>query len=186
MKIVIIIYMVIFLTSVGSAEVYTWEDANVIHFSDSPSSMPEENREKIFEETRAQIENTAPQGNVGITQQKRPDITHVIQTAAYQADPEQPRQASVMIKRPHMRESVVSSNIVKDSFPSLASLVVVWVLLALFLIITWVLTIVDIVRSSFITPSIRTAWMLLVIFIPLIGMEFYYILGLSQKCNSIG
>lgn len=184
MKTLIILFMLFFLTSVASAEIYTWEDVNVIHFTDTPPSIPDEYRDKEIEATSAQNDSTAPQDIVGITQQNRPVITHVNQTAVYQADLEQQRRAAVTIKKQQARASAVSTKIVKDTFPSLASLVVVWFIIALFLIITWVLTIVDIVRSNFIVPSVKTGWMLLVIFVPLIGMLLYYIIGLSRKGNS--
>jgi hypothetical protein len=83
----------------------------------------------------------------------------------------------------HISALTVSDKNVEDPFPSLASLIVVWLLTALLLIITWAYTIADTIRSKFITPSIRTVWVLLVILIPLLGMELYYILGVSQKCN---
>lgn len=171
--------MLIHLSSVAYAEVYTWEDANGINFSDNPSSMPDEYREESSGETSA-----TPQEKIGITQQKRPVITHEYQSAVYQADREQHRRASVTIKQRHARTSAVSARIDEETFPSLASLIVAWMIIALFLIIVWVLTIADIVRSDYVTPSIKTSWMLVVFFIPLIGMLLYYISGLSQKIEA--
>lgn len=184
MKTAIIIYMLIQLSSAASAEIYTWEDANGINFSDNPSSMSEEYREEAFDEPGAQINNTTPQERVGTTQQKRPIITHEYQTAVYQADLEQQRRALVTIKQQQARSSAVSAKIDKETFPSLASLVVVWIIIALFLIIVWVVTIADMAGSDYITPSTKTVWMLLVVFIPLIGMLLYYILGINQKFKS--
>jgi hypothetical protein len=57
---VITLCILLLLTSVASAEVYKWEDANGIHFTDSPASVPEKYREKVYAETREQIQNTAP------------------------------------------------------------------------------------------------------------------------------
>ena len=177
--------MLIQLTSVASAEVYTWEDTNGINFSDSPPSMPEKYREKASDEASMQINNTTPQDRVGITQQNRPVITHKYQTAVYQTDPGQQRRPVVTIKQKQTRTLAVSTKIAEDTFPSLASLIVVWMIIALFLAIIWVLTIADIVRSNYITPSTKTAWMLLVVFVPLIGMLLYKYLGPGRKFNLI-
>ena len=92
MKVAIIVYMLIQLTSVASAEVYTWEDANGINFSDSPPSMPEKYREKASDEANVQINNTTPQDRVGITEQNKPATAHEYQTAVYQTNPGQQRR----------------------------------------------------------------------------------------------
>ena len=184
MKTVIILYMLLSLTSAASAEVYTWEDENGINFSDNPSSTQEEYREVAFDETRVQTRSRSPYVRVETALQNRPVITHVTQVAVYQGYPEQQRQAALTIKQQPIGASAVSTKSVDNSFPSLATLVVAWILLALLLLVTWVFTIADTVKSNFITPTIKTAWVLLVILLPFAGMMFYYILGLSQKSNS--
>jgi hypothetical protein len=176
--------MLIQLASVASAEVYTWEDANGINFSDSPPPVHDKYSEKAVYETNAQIDNSTPPDRVGITHQNRSVITHEYQTAAYHADLEQQRRAVATIKQQQTRRLVEGTKGVDDTFPSLACLIVVWIILALFLSIIWILTIVDIVKSYYITPSTKTVWMVLVVFIPLIGMLLYYILGTSQKISS--
>ena len=181
MKIIIIIYILLHLSSVAYAEVYTWEDANGINFSDNPSSMPEERREEALDEPVAQSNTTIPQDRDGITRQKRPVITHEYQPAVYRADRERQRRVLVAIKQLPAGASAVRDRINEETFPSLASLVVTWIVIALFLITVWALTIADIVRSDYITPSTKTSWLLAVFFIPLIGMLLYYISGLSQK-----
>jgi hypothetical protein len=183
-KTVIIIYLLVFFAAIASAEVYTWEDAEAIHFTDDPSSVPEVYRDKAINTTTNRIGNTVPQVRVAMTQQNRPAITRQNQTAVQQVNPELQRQAAVAVSLRETSASGASAKIVKETFPSLATLIVVWTLLALFLAITWGFTIADIVKSSFITPAIKTAWMLLVVFLPLVGMEFYFILGVSQKSIS--
>jgi hypothetical protein len=181
-----VLIMSIIFASVASAEIYTWEDADAVHFTDNPSSVPDKYGDVIFPENWEQIKNTSSKVRIEESQKNRTVDTRKNQSAVYRANPDQQRQAVVTIKQQHTSALAEPSRNVKDPFPSLATLIVVWLIIALFLIIIWVATIADTVRSKFITPSIRTAWMLLVIFIPLIGMIFYYILGLSQKCNSPG
>ncbi|MDD5285392.1 MAG: PLDc N-terminal domain-containing protein [Desulfuromonadaceae bacterium] len=184
MKIAVIIYMLIQIASVASAEIYTWEDANGINFSDTPPPLSEEERKNALDETGTEINNDTPPGSAGITEQNRPVVTHQYLTAVYKADPEQQKRGAVKIKQRQTRTSAVSGKIVEETFPSLASLIVAWIIIALFLTIIWIFTIKDIVRSDYETESTKTAWILLVVFIPLIGMLLYYILGASQKINS--
>lgn len=138
--------MLIQLASVASAEIFTWEDANGINFSDNPTSMPEEYREKVFEDTRARIDNAALSKKIGKAKRTKPPITTVYQTATYQAKLEQQRRIAA-IKEQQARVLAVRAEINKDTFPSLATLVAVWLILALFLIIVWILTIADIAST---------------------------------------
>ena len=177
MKTLIIICLLALLSSVASADVYTWEDADVIHFTDDPATVPEEFRNKPVAETTVQIGNSAPPVRVAMAPQNRTAITQQNQTAVYQANSEQQTRAAKTVTK---QKSGASA----ETFPSLATLFVVLLVIALFLIITWGFTVADIVRSTFITPAIKTVWMLLVIFIPLVGMELYYILGVNQKSIS--
>ena len=182
MKTLINLCMLVFLTSVASAEVYKWEDAEAMHFTDNPASVPEEYREKVYAENLVQDNNIDPQVIVEETNnQNRPVVTRKNKISAPQANLDQQNRVGVRSIQQHTRS--VSTKNAEDEFPSLASVIVVWLMLALFLVITWVYTIIDTIRSKFITPSIKTVWMLLVVFVPLIGMEFYYILGVNQKCT---
>jgi hypothetical protein len=176
--------MSVVLASVASAEIYTWEDADAVHFTDNPSSVPDKYADAEYIENREQIKHIAPPVRVGESQKIRTGDAQENQSAVYRTSPDQQRQTAVTIKQQHTSALDKPGRNVKDTFPSLATLIVVWLIIALFLIIAWVATIADTVRSTFITPSIRTAWILMVIFVPLIGMVFYYILGLSQKCIS--
>jgi hypothetical protein len=177
--------MLVQFSSFASAEVYTWEDANGINFSDNPGAIAEKYREITSDENSVQNNKSAPLEKVRILPQKRPVITQKYQTAAaYQADIEQQRLALETIRQQQARVTAVKADVEKNTFPSLASLIVVWLIIALFLIVVWIVTIADIVRSDYITPSIKRGWMLLVIFIPLIGMLFYHILGRSHKVDS--
>jgi len=180
LKVFIFLYTLVLFTSVASAEVYKWQDENGMHFTDSPSSVPEKYREKVFDATREQIRNVTPQARVAITPQNSPAVIQNNQEALYQAKLEQQmRTAEAALQQQH-----VNSKIVEKGFQSLARFLVFWIMLGLFIFVIWIVTIVDIVRSEFTTPANKTVWMLLVIFLPLLGMLLYIILGSSQKCNT--
>jgi cobalamin biosynthesis Mg chelatase CobN len=177
-------YLLALLAPVASAEVYRWEDENGMNFTDDPASVPEKYREKVPAETTEQIENPTPQIRVEATRRKMPVVTQENQIAAYQDDLEQQRQATAETRQNQAKAAAaVNARNVKETFPSLATAVVVCILSTLFLTIAWIATIFDISKSEFITPSIKTAWMAVVIFMPGVGMMFYYILGLGQKSS---
>ncbi|MDR3579619.1 MAG: PLDc N-terminal domain-containing protein [Oryzomonas sp.] len=181
MKTVIIIYLLVLLAPVASAEVYRWEDENGINFTDDPASVPEKYREKVASETMGQIKEPAPHVRVEATRRKIPVVTQEKQIAAYQDGLERQRPATGAIRQIQGRAVAVNARNAKEPFPSLATAVVVCILSTLFLAIAWIATIFDISKSEFITPSIKAAWMVVVIFIPGVGMMLYYILGLGQK-----
>ena len=182
MKTVIIIYLLALLASVASAEVYRWDDENGMNFTDDPASVPEKYREKVSSEATGQIKNPAPQVRVEATRRKIPVVTQENQIAAYQDDLERQRRATGAIRQIQSRALAVAEHADND-FPSLATAVVVCLLSTLFLAIAWIATIFDISKSEFITPSIKAAWMAVVILMPGIGMMYYYILGLGQKSS---
>ena len=182
LKTVIIICLLALLAPVASAEIYRWEDENGINFTDDPSSVPEKYREKVSSEATEQIKDPAPQVGVEPTRRKLPVVTQENRIAAYQDDLERQRRPMAETRQNQTRVLAVAKQADND-FPSLATAVVVCLLLTLFLAIAWIVTIFDIGKSEFVTPSIKAAWMVVVIFMPVIGMLFYYILGLGQKSS---
>jgi len=48
--------------------------------------------------------------------------------------------------------------------------------LLIFTIALWLLAIIDVVRSRFITRSMNTFWLLIVLFFPVLGSIFYFLL----------
>jgi hypothetical protein len=181
LKTVIIICLLALLAPVASAEIYRWEDENGMNFTDDPASVPERYREKVPAEATEQIKDPTPQVSVEATQRKVPVVTQEKQVAAYQDDLEQQRRENGEIRQIQARAVAVSATNDKEPFPSLATAVVVCILSTLFLLIAWIFTILDVGKSEFVKPSIKAAWMVVVIFMPGIGMLFYYILGLGQK-----
>ena len=181
MKTLIIIYLVVLFAPFASAEVYRWEDENGMNFTDDPASVPEKYREKVTSEALRQIENPAPQVKAEAMRRKMPVVTPKNQFAAYQNEFERKRLATAEARQNKTRAAVAKQ--ADDDFPSLATAVVACLLLTLFLAIAWILTILDIGNSKFKTPFIKAEWMVVVIFMPGIGMLFYYILGLGQKSS---
>jgi cation transport ATPase len=177
LKTVIILYMLILLTSVASAEIYRWEDANGINFTDDSSSVPEKYLEKPFAETNAQSESINPHLRVAITQQNRPVANQENQAAVHQANLEHHRRAAEAKK-----QQQINTRDFQTTLQSLAKFIVIWIILGFCLFTIWIVTIVDIARSEFTTPSNKTFWMLLVLLVPLLGMLPYMILGPDQKC----
>ena len=47
----------------------------------------------------------------------------------------------------------------------------------------WIFTIADILKSDFKNSANKSAWLLVVILLPIIGLLFYYSLGRKQKLN---
>lgn len=185
LKTIMVIFMLTLLCSVASAEVYRWEDANGIHLTDSPASVPEKYREKVYAETREQIKNTTPKVSAGIANLNIPAVVNQInQVPIYQANLEQQLQSAEALKQQQTRALAVNTKNLEKSLQPLVGFMAIWLLVGLFIFIVWVSTIVDIVRSEFYSPSNKTVWMLLVILIPLLGMFLYYIFGLSQKVRS--
>ncbi|MBK5276348.1 MAG: PLDc N-terminal domain-containing protein [Desulfuromonadales bacterium] len=212
MKTAVILFMLVFLSSLASAEVYRWEDANGVNFSDNPSSMPEKNREKPVAETELQPETSVTHLRVGKNQQALLAANQEKQVADHQANQEKQvtdhqanqekqvtdlranqeqksadHQASLEQQRQAAetkQQQQIDDRNFDSTMKSLAKFVVIWIVLGLALFVVWIVTIVDIVRSDFNTPSNKAVWLLLVIFLPLLGMLFYMIPGLNRRLNS--
>ncbi|MEM1973528.1 MAG: PLD nuclease N-terminal domain-containing protein [Thermoplasmata archaeon] len=55
-------------------------------------------------------------------------------------------------------------------------------LIPIVVLIFWIWALVDIIRSEF-PGSNKVIWILVVIFVPLIGMILYFLIGRKQKLN---
>lgn len=187
LRIVLILYTLVCLASVASAEVYKWEDANGVHLTDNASSVPEKYREKVYAETSEQIRATTPKAGTGISKLNiTPVVNQINQVAVYQANLEQQRLTSEAMRQQQAKSIAASTKNLDNALQPLAKFMAIWFLVGFFIFIVWIATIVDIVRSEFVVPSNKTVWMLLVLLLPLLGMLLYYVFGLSQKCNSVG
>jgi hypothetical protein len=176
LKTVIVLCMLVLLSSIASAELYRWEDANGINFSDDFASLPERYHEHSSAGTVASPETVDQQVNDGLSRQNKRAASLEQQAADHRANLEQHRQALETFK-----QKQISAREFDTTLKSLARYIVVGVILGLCLFVVWIVSIVDIVRSGFITTTIKFVWLLLVIFLPLLGMLFYMILGSNQK-----
>jgi hypothetical protein len=196
LKTIVILLLLALTTSVANAETYKWEDASGVHFTDNLSSVPEKYREKHAPEATVQNKAAAPQLSTGMAQQFRPAVMQPYlppaiqpaiqqyqqdQAAAYQANLEQQRRAAEVMRQQQARALAVSARNVEKASNSFAKFMAFWLLMGFGLMIAWVSTIVDIVRSEFVSPSNKTVWMLLVIFLPMLGMILYFMMGQGQK-----
>jgi len=189
MKIIIVFLVLALLSTVACAETYKWEDANGVHYTDNASSVPEKYREKHIPETKV-----TPQGTqIWVSPQDRPTVVQPYlppavqpamqqdQAAIYQANLEQQKRAAELMRQQQARAIAVSTRNLEKATNSLTKFMAIWLLIGLVIFIAWMSTIIDIVKSEFICPSNKTVWMLLVIFVPLLGMLLYFIFGHSQK-----
>jgi hypothetical protein len=176
-----------FTASISTAEIYSWEDAESVHFTDNQSIVPQQN---ITSEPVAAV---AADAGVQTRSDTYAVVTENRVTPAIRNVIEPPARPNPGARIPAEPAAVYKStgapaerNIRSDStFPSLATMVVVGLALILFLFIMWIVTIADVVRSTFTTPRLQITWVLLVLLLPVVGMAFYYVLGLSQKCDPI-
>jgi hypothetical protein len=53
-----------------------------------------------------------------------------------------------------------------------------------FLFLLWLFTIVDLMRSDFTVPINKVTWLILLIFLPPLGVLLYWIIGSKQKIAS--
>jgi hypothetical protein len=173
-------FMLVLPASAASAEIYRWEDANGINFTDDSSTVPEKYRGRPFAEAGVQSESTDLHARDGINRQYNPDAARENRAAVHQANLDHHMQAAEARK-----QKQINTRNFQNTLQSLANLIVLWAILGFFLFLIWAATIADIVRSEFVTPSNKTFWLLLVLLLPLLGMVPYLILGPGQKCNSV-
>lgn len=171
-----LIIMSVLLASVASAEIYRWEDASGVYFTDNYSSVPEKYREKAVAEPTKRTGEIEPHVGTIAAQQPSPVAVPESKAAVHEANLEQQRQAAETNTR-----QPVNTREMQTTLQSLSKFIVIGILLASFLFIMWIVTIVDIVRSEFVTPTIKRVWMLVVVLLPLLGMVPYMILGSHQK-----
>ena len=164
----------------ASAEIFSWEDANGVNFTDDSTSVPEKFREKIITAVDVQPESTTPPIKVMMYRQNKPDAYHESKEEIRLANLEQKRSAAEATKQKQLH-----SLDFQNTLQSLAFYIEILLALGGFLFVVWVVTIADIVRSEFITTSYKTVWLLLVLLLPLIGMLPYMILGSNYKCSRV-
>jgi uncharacterized membrane protein YqaE (UPF0057 family) len=53
-----------------------------------------------------------------------------------------------------------------------------------FFFLLWLLTLVDLMRSDFLVPTNKITWLILLLFLPPLGVVLYWIIGSKQKIES--
>ncbi len=165
------------LAAAASAEIYTWEDANGVNFTDDSSSVPEKFREQFFTETGIPPESTTLQVKVSMSRQDKLGASKESKAAVRLANLEQKKIAAEATKQKQLQAEEF-----QNTLQSLVFYIEILAVLGVFLFVIWMITIVDIVRNEFMSPSIKTVWLLLVLLLPLIGMLAYMFWGSPYKC----
>ncbi len=103
MKILPIIIALLLLSSLAHSEVYKWQDEKGgMHFTDNPLSVPEKYREKVYDQTRSEIQSRAPQVSTQVITQipQNPTIVYpsVNQNIVNQANIERQQQFQEALK----------------------------------------------------------------------------------------
>jgi hypothetical protein len=70
---------------------------------------------------------------------------------------------------------------VPEALTQAAGVMSIFLLGALILFITWIVTIIDVIRSDFKNPSNKTVWILLLIFMAPLATILYQFMGGNQK-----
>lgn len=185
MKIILILLLLISVASASYAETYRWEDANGMHFTDSPGSVPEKYREKVYEATREQIRNSAPQVRVGAPPQISPAVIQQVQDSINQVNLVQQRLATETIKQQQARSLAASNKSVENAYQSLAKFMAMWIMIGAAAFIIWIITFIDIIGSEFTNPMNKILWVLVVLSLGPLGILLYLLIGRSQKANCL-
>lgn len=189
LKIVILIFVVFFEVSVGFAATYKWEDANGVHFTDNVYSVPKKYRDKAIAEVREDISPLRSQGSSGpslnsatvpqTTLHKYPDRGN---TSLYGSGT-MPQPSQAYLKPIRVKEQNTAS--FDKAFEAVTKTLIIVVIIVLFLFISWLLTLVDIIRSEFTNPSNKIVWLLLLVFMAPLGILLYSMLGSGQKVKRV-
>lgn len=192
-----VILLVALFSSIAFAETYKWEDANGVHYSDNAASVPEKYRTRVFEETKTETNRVTPprnavtQANQNANNQARAEMQRQAveairqqQQVINQANLEQQRRVSDAMGQQQAKAIAQSTKNTERALESLSRFMAIWLTIGAVVFITWVSTIVDIVRSEFTNPSNKTVWVILVILLPILGTVLYYIFGSGQKLSA--
>jgi hypothetical protein len=184
MKSLLILCSLFIATSTAYAETYKWEDANGVHLTDNPTSIPDEYRAKALREARADTSAAKMQAGMSPSRQNA-----AIAEPDYQADNEPNRIAAEAIRaqQPTLKahQATQAARMERELIQPLARFLAIWILVGVFTCIVWLLTLIDILRSEFTNPTNKIVWLLLVICIAPLGVLLYYMIGLNQKIGRL-
>lgn len=176
MRAVILFMLVTFAATAAYGEVYKWEDENGMHFTDNPFSIPQKYREKVLGETRQDSR---------IQQSTQP---MPLANKSYQVVGKSNPLAGKSIGRPQYpqhslpsKKSFRNNTSFNNALYKLERFITVVMLMGACILLLWLFTLVDIIRSEFTDSSNKIVWFFLVFFLPLLGMILYRFIGTCQK-----
>lgn len=62
---------------------------------------------------------------------------------------------------------------------------IIWGIFTIILLFIWILAIASILQSDFKDARAKSIWMLVIIFLPVIGSLLYFLIGRGQRINNI-
>lgn len=189
MKIVTTLCCLLIVSSIACAETYKWEDANGMHFTENPNSIPEKYRAKALSEPREDITISKPQVGNSLPQRKDSVDDQIKQNEENRVLQERAKIAAESLKRQQSQNiahnNQLINNKIQQGFQSLATFITIWILIGIIVFIAWLSALIDILRSEFINPSNKVVWLIVIFVIPLLGSILYSIFGCSQKIGYI-
>jgi len=176
MKTVLILFILIISSSYALGETYRWEDADTMYFTDNPESIPEKYREKAIEGSREEIQTPK-------TEAIEPPALESNQTIKYkQAFSARSVVIPAQVPIYPLINSLTPRNI-KEDFEPVSKFISFVILFSASLAIGWIIILADIFRSEFTPTSSKAHWIVLVLFMPPVGMLFYVLSGFEQKIS---
>jgi len=173
MRVVIIFLLVTFAATAAYGEVYQWQDENGMHFTDNAFSIPQKYREKVLRETRqdGQTQRSSQpipltNNNLQAAENRRPLSGNTVGFPQYPGP---------------TKKSLQKNTSLNEALSKLERFITAVILFGACLLLIWLLTLVDIIRSEFSDSSNKIVWFLLVLFLPLLGVILYGFIGTGQK-----
>jgi len=187
MKSLLILCSLLIATSIACAEMYKWEDANGMHFTDNPMSIPEKYRAKALGEAGAA--DAKPQVGMSPAQQSKTVAESEHLRNMEEANIERNRIAAESIKSQQAalkaQQAIQAARMEQQIIRPLLRFVAFWILIGAFTFIVWLLTLVDILRNEFTNPTNKIVWLLIVLFLAPVGVLLYLIVGRNQKIDRL-
>ena len=190
MKFFLLAFLLFITTSAAYGETYKWKDSNGMHFTDNAASIPPQYREKVLEEARENNPAQPPQtvtllphqiGSQGVTLENNNQVnTGETPVPENKFIPPQP-----VINPPNfvpIQHNV--ENTLAIALAPFAGFMFFWILICLSVFVVWIITLVDIAKSEFTDPNNKTIWFLLVLFLQVLGIILYHLVGKEQKKES--
>lgn len=176
-----VVACLLLMTPPADAVTYKWEDTKGVHYTDEFASVPEYVRKRSVPEDEDGVINfgkVAPlRNNTGATRRKLEEVERV-NLARDRIVMEAIRQhQSDVINQMNQQ----SSDLQKRLVTMFANSMVLWFAPLLLVAFIWLISVRDIVRSTFTPPAYKYLWLACVLLLPLVGAILYYRFGRRRK-----